>query len=844
VKFLRTKSGLLIITACLLLALYVVRPGAGGLKTRIVRTVSLALARPVDIGRVHLRMLPQPGFDLEGFVVYDDPGFSAEPMLRAQEVTAAIRIRSLLRGRLEISRLSLTEPSLNLVKDGQGHWNIENLLEHTAHISVAPTSKARSGPRPGFPYIEADRGRINFKFGPEKKPYALTDADFALWQDSENTWAMRLKAQPVRTDFNLSDTGLLRVSGTWQRAATLHETPLQFSVQWDRAQLGQLTKLISGQDEGWRGGLSTAWTFAGKPGDLSVTSTVSVQDFHRYDIMGGDSLGLSAHCVAHYSSADRTLREIICGAPVGDGTVTLQGEITGILAPPAFDLTLLAEQLPIQALVKLARHAKKELPEDLLASGNLDAKFTVHRASSTGQWLGVMGGGQTADFQLRSALTNTELEIGRVPFSIAYDGGGRSRAVRRDHDAEPIQGEPHVDFGPFDVGLGRPKPTTVKGCASRSGYSLQVQGEAQLKRVLLAARTLGLPASQLNADGASKLDLRIAGQWSGFSAPTVTGSAQLNSVRAQVRGLHAPLEITSANVTLAQSETRLQNVAASLGDTRWNGSVSLPRHCASLQTCPVTFELHTDVVNTHELSALFNPGAVKQPWYRLLSSSAQPGPSVFMDLDASGRVSAKRLVLGSLTGTQVTANLQLQKGKLRIADLRCEVLRGKHAGEWTADFTTKPPIYTGGGTLERVSLGQVAETMHDGWITGGGSATYHVTASGYTMGELLDSAEGGAQFEMRDGILPHIELTSGNGPLHVRRFKGQVTLRDGVFAIKEGKLQAASGIYEVSGTASLGRKLSIRIAQDGSHAFNVTGTVEEPSVVLVSGPETQAALKP
>ena len=98
-----------------------------------------------------------------------------------------------LRGRLEIARLSLTEPSLNLVRNSEGRWNLEKLVERAASTPVAPTAKARSEVRPGFPYIEADHGRINFKFGQEKKPYTLTEANFALWQDSENAWGIRLK---------------------------------------------------------------------------------------------------------------------------------------------------------------------------------------------------------------------------------------------------------------------------------------------------------------------------------------------------------------------------------------------------------------------------------------------------------------------------------------------------------------------------------------------------------------------------------------------------------------------------------------------------------------------------
>jgi uncharacterized protein involved in outer membrane biogenesis len=228
--------------------------------------------------------LPQPGFDLKNLVIHEDPAFGAEPMLRAPEVTALVRLTSLVRGRLDISRLELTEPSLNLVRREDGRWNWEALLERTARTPLAPTAKSKRESRPGFPYIQASSGRINFKAGAEKKPYALLNADFSLWQESENEWGVRLKAEPLRTDMNLTDTGLLRMNGTWQRAGSLRETPLQFSVEWERAQLGQLSKLVSGNDKGWRGDLRVDATLSGTPAAMQVAADASVQDFHRYDI--------------------------------------------------------------------------------------------------------------------------------------------------------------------------------------------------------------------------------------------------------------------------------------------------------------------------------------------------------------------------------------------------------------------------------------------------------------------------------------------------------------------------------------------------------------------------------
>lgn len=841
----RSTRGRAVAAVLVLLALFLIRPGAGGLKTRISRSIGLAVGRQVEIGKVRLRMLPQPGFDLENFVVNDDPAFGAEPLLRAQDVSAAIRLTSLLRGRLEVSNLSLTEPSVNLVRNREGHWNIENLVERTEKISVAPTGKPRTEARQGFPYIEADRARINFKFEQEKKPYALTNADFSLWQDSENTWGMRLKAQPVRTDFNISDTGLLKISGSWQRAPSLRQTPLLFEVQWERGQLGQLTKLVSGSDRGWRGTVSVGLGFTGSPEDLSITATSSIQDFRRYDIFTDDALRLAAHCVAHYSSSDRTLHQIICGAPVGDGTITLQGYLAGLLTAHNYDLKLSAEELPIQALITLARHAKRGLPQDLAAGGNLNGNVNM-RAVNGGAPPLMAGDGQITSFRLRSAVTRTEVELGDIPFSIASSNTTTNRG-KRSKSPTPTQDETaghRLELGPFTLALGRPSPAAVRGWASRSEYSIRVQGDAEVKRALQVARTLGLPASQTPAQGTAKLDLQIAGRWSGFSPPEITGTAQLNSIRAELRGLNAPLEITSANLNLAENEVRLQNLMASVGDSQWTGSLSLPRHCSSPHECSVSFDLHTEELNTDDLNTLFNPHPPKRPWYHLLSPSLQPRPSILTEVQASGKLNANRIVLRNLAGKHLSAHVQIQNAKVHISDLRAEMLGGTHVGEWRADFSVQPPVYSGTGAFDRVSLDQFAKVTQDGWITGTAHASYRLTTSGYSTGELIASSNGNLQFDMSNGSLTHIALGTAGAPLHVRRFKARLTLVDGQLEVQEGKLEAASGIYQVSGTASLGQNLNMRVVRDSSHAFGITGTVGAPRVVLLSGPETQAALKP
>src|SRR6202167_6386735 len=104
VKLFSSKRRVVTAAVVILLALFLLRPGVSRLKARIANSISRAVARPVEIGSVHLRFLPQPGFDLENLVIYEDPEFGAEPMLRAPEVPAVVRIISLRRGGLDMYR--------------------------------------------------------------------------------------------------------------------------------------------------------------------------------------------------------------------------------------------------------------------------------------------------------------------------------------------------------------------------------------------------------------------------------------------------------------------------------------------------------------------------------------------------------------------------------------------------------------------------------------------------------------------------------------------------------------------------------------------------------------------
>jgi len=867
VKTYSFKRRMVIAAVVILLVLFLMRPGASPLKARIANSISLAVARPVEVSSVHLRFLP-PGFDLENLVIHEDPEFGAEPMLRAPEVTAVVRLTSLLRGRLDIARLELTEPSLNLVRRPGGGWNWEELLERTARTPLAPTAKSKSEARPGFPYIETSSGRINFKVGPEKKPYALLNADFAVWQESENTWGVRLKAEPVRTDMSLNDAGLLRMNGTWQRAGSLRETPLQFSVEWDRAQLGQLTKLVSGNDKGWRGAVRLDATLKGTPAAMLVTADTSIENFHRYDISSATGMRLTAHCDGRYSSLDNMTHEILCSAPVGPGMITLRGD-AGLPGVRWVDLNLNLEGVPMAAVAQLARRAKKNIPADLVATGSVQADVAMKEDAASLRGPEFQGGGEITDLRVQSASAKVDLSPGSIPFVLTSLGVAASLwkdSVRRlKNEVLPPQDKLRVEYGPFPVALGRPTPVQARGWVARSGYGMVVRGEGEVAHTLRVANLLGLPATKASVGGVAQMELLIAGSWatsvsgasSDFSLPEVTGTVQLRNLRAIVQGVKEPIEISSGELELSRDEVRLEKLSARAAEAQWTGSVTLPRGCGTPGACLVRFNLNTEELGLSGLHKWLSSPPSQRRWYQMLSAAEPAPPSFLQNLWASGKVSAGRLLIHNLVANRVSSSLDLEHGKLKISDWRAELLGGKHRGDWQIDFSSGPPLYTGTGTLTAVSLEQIADAMGDPWISGTASGTYQLTASGADAEAFWQSAEGGLQFDLRDAALSHISLShislaSDEQPFRLVRWQGHAHLRDGAIEIDKGQMVSSSGEYEISGTASLGRVLEFKLIQGseskpglaGSMVYSITGTLAEPHVALTPAPETQAQLKP
>jgi hypothetical protein len=494
------------------------------LQRRIAASMSVSLGRPVHLDSVSVHLLPVPGFTLENLVVSEDPAFGDEPVIRANRVEITLRPSSLWRHQVELSSVRFvvddngSGPSLNLVRNAEGRWNLQSLLMHAASVNTAPTAQKTAGPAPRFPYIEATGARVNVKLGVEKMPFSLTDADFALWLPTPEEWRVRLEAKPARTDENISDPGTIKLEGGLQRAAVMSDVPVELTANWQGAPLGEASRLLGGVDAGWRGKLNVDATLSGKLGAAKLTTRVHLDELRRADFVPVRTLELEIDCgaTADVPAALATAPACKLSAPDEPGLlISASADRADLSRLSALNSTtglrFETSPLPERWLLDWARLFTQRIPPQASGTGNLAASFALQPAQPDAPafWQGSARG----DVGLLPGLPAPATPLPRLGLLVTAGPDGAT--------LQPLNLMP---AGPYP-------PLLLSATATRAGYSLRLAGTAtmaQLTGLLASMPPLadGIPPALPDAAGPSdkpiKLDLTCERPWRGpqTCAPT------------------------------------------------------------------------------------------------------------------------------------------------------------------------------------------------------------------------------------------------------------------------------------------------------------------------------------
>ncbi len=812
----------------------------GKYRRSITASMSEALGRPVYVGGMQLRLLPTPGVVMSDFTVDEDPAFGYEPALHATSVVASLRFSSLWRGRLEVSRISLDEANLNLVRNSAGEWSIDSVLLRAAQIPNAPTGERRAGAHPRFPYIEATNSRIDFKDGPEKKPFSLMSAEFSMWQANADEWRLRLRAQPVRTDLqlHLSDTGELNVEGSLRRASSLDAMPVDLRAEWSGAQLGQVTRLIAGMDSGWRGDLDATVTLRGSVGHLTVQSRISVGNLRRQEFQPTGTFDVDATCRSEYNRAQRTVDNITCFWPVAAGHLLLTGSVQGFASPVA-DLQLEINQTPASFPVQILGLMRPRA-QTVTTTGTINGSFHL----VTGPQSAFSGDAIATGVSLRytgGTLTLPPMHFlaqGPQPAPVTAKSTVPSlrHQLRKPPPALPaVPAQRALVLQDLPIPMGLPEPLVADARFSRTGFELHLAGQATLARLVPTAANFGLlenAAAIVAPKGRATLNIVTTGNWirplSGASSGIgTTGSLKVEAAELRPAFLPAPVAVESAEINLTPNEIAWQNAALHYQGMALDGSIQFPTLCSQPLACPASFTLAAQSLDAATIEVALggkSSGFLGQLLTSALGAGTTPSwPSL------RGQITAGLLHLGPFPLRGVTASVAVQGNKMTLSSLDASALDGTLRASGSMAIQDGAPHWTLDIRAAAAKASAVAEIFGEQWGSGTVNSEARLTMSGYRTEDLASSATGDFSFIWQNGSLL-APASAGNSPLdHFDRWTARGAIANGALTLTGGGISSGVRTNALRGSIGFDRSLNLTL-ETRRGRVKITGTPAQPVI--------------
>ena len=808
-----------------LVLVFVVPPliSVSAYKKQITQLISQSLGRPVRLSSVEAHILPWPGFEISDLSVAEDPAYGAEPVLHANKVTASIRLLALLRGRVEIGKISVDEASLNLVRAEPGHWNLDSIFR-TAAAQTASTPGARQVAP--LPYLEATNSRINFKNGVEKLPFSLVNADLSLWQENPGEWRVRLRGQPARTDvsLHLEETGVVRMEASFQRAAALRQMPLHLDLDWQEAQLGQLARLVTGSDPGWRGDLTGELHLDGTANAAQIAMRLRASGVHRAEFTPVAPLDFDARCGLVYHYTERSIENLACDSPLGDGRVRITGEKAGEDSAPRFSVEL--DRIPVTAGLDALRTLRSDLAPDLEARGTVSGKI-VYDARAQANTAPAQPGPKANLERNREANIGTEY-AGPLTGSLTVEdlilsGDGLGRPIQAPKfTLEPVtfeSGTPQSSAQPDQTGAentaqalagsvaipaGGAVPLIFNLRFSLSGYQVAARGQASFTRARELARVTGIPGTEALTAFAGEpiaVDLTAEGPWMPVeeiapgnalpanlaslnpaetspanspdelvttgSGDTLTGTVTIHNANWQADYLANHVVVNDATLHIENHDLRWDPVEFTYGPLKGTASLTLPAACvpqqAPQQPCRAQFQMQFADLDAAAFESALLGARVKGTLLSDLIDRIHPSSAPPWP-PLEGTVTVGSLVLGPVTLQSVSASLRTVPTGVEITSFDAVILGGR---VHLAGALTKPangqdkPDYSVAGDFQDLNAADLGRYLGLRWTGASLRGNGNLELSGYTGADLASSAKGDLHFECGQGSISNAKSAAG-----------------------------------------------------------------------------------
>jgi len=369
----------------------------GLFKRTYLPLVEEALQRRIDVGEVHLSLVPTPAIELSRLSVSDSPAFAGNTFFSAQQIRLKLRFLPLLRGRFEISELVLQKPVFNLLKQPDGSFNYSDIggkksnaiagREPRKKSDAAKPSETAVVPMAIPNRVRVQEGELNV-ITKGLTPVNIKGIDLTLQEFTGGA------PFPFRLSFSYAGLKTVALEGQlqYQEEKALLElknnrlkiSTLTFPVEGYVSQLATTPRLsltLNSESVEVKSVLPILAVFGLAPRDVEITGPMALSMS-----VTGPSNGLITRVRGRFQDvrvqSKRALKGILSGTvdlrlPFGAGSITRRLQGSGNLAARDGELTNVDLTRKIQRVTGMIGLTKEERRE-VTTFQRLEVDFTVH----------------------------------------------------------------------------------------------------------------------------------------------------------------------------------------------------------------------------------------------------------------------------------------------------------------------------------------------------------------------------------------------------------------------------------------------------------------------------------
>lgn len=798
--------------------------GAERFRRRLEAGLERALQRPVTFSSASLRLLPRPGFTVENAVVREDPAFGAEPFARVDRIVCDLRWRSLWRSQLDFVRLRLERPSVNIVRNAQGEWNVENLLLKTGVVAMGgplPEGKAA-----GNFDLEAEDARLNFKVGSDKKPFAIIDLRANLTLDpARGVVRYRISGNPVRTDLLLPPPGPLEAEGEW-KPGTDSGGSLDATLQTRGALLYNWVPLVSGRNPEVYGVIDANVRLSGSLQVVKVEGQTRITQLHRWQLLPpSDPMPITIHFRGEFNRPRRRALLESVDVTFADSHLHLTGAVESIPAAPELDLVVALERARLEDLMAVGRRFWGQAGIFGL-SGRADGLLSIQGSWPERRYAGFVGARE-----VRLSTDSGTFPVSEVALRI--DNRGVQLAPVR------LTLAPRVELVAEGLVRWAAANASPRRWPSLPTYELRLSAKSvPLRDLVRFGRAVGIRSAQgFDAQGAGTASFALSGTAWPLARPTLAGRADIHAARLLVPGLTEPLNIPRARIRVDSDRIVIEPLVAVMGTSVFTGRLEHRGERGS----PWSFEVKANALKVEQGALWFDvlghrpPLALLEriPGLSSLGSRRVVASNLFSALNAKGLFESPIVSYRSLNLEGFRVSVEVSGRTIRLAGASFKIGGGRARGRAEVNLTSAPARVGGEVTLAGVPLQALAPRLPAAFhkIRGQVSGSLRFETRGLTRTEMSANLDARGTAHLKNvsfgdfDPLQALSRQAGWGALEPAR--GEValtsasvpfTIRDLRVSLVKQPLELEGAKLTVSGSSAFDGTLDLDVRADFRHA--------------------------